>query len=68
MLGENYPGYFEVGNASGLAGLLVSLLEHPERFRELTLSCASRMALFTPERERETLLKLVLPMARKARR
>lgn len=68
MLGENYPGYFEVGNASGLAALLVSLLEHPERFRELTLACASRLPLFTPERERETLLGLVLPAARKARR
>ena len=68
MLGENYPGYFEVGNASGLAAMLVSLLEHPERFRELTLACASRMALFRPERERDTLLALVLPAARKARR
>jgi putative glycosyltransferase (TIGR04348 family) len=68
MLGTNYPGYFEVGSASALAALLVSLLEHPERFRELTLACASRMALFSPERERETLLGLVLPAARKARR
>jgi putative glycosyltransferase (TIGR04348 family) len=68
MLGENYPGYFEAGNASALAALLVSLLEHPERFRELTLSCAARMALFTPERERQALLDLVMPMARKARR
>jgi glycosyltransferase involved in cell wall biosynthesis len=68
MLGENYPGYFEAGNASALAALLVSLLEHPERFRELTLACASRMPLFTPERERETLLGLVVPAARKARR
>ena len=68
MLGANYPGYFEVGDASGLAALLVSLLEHPERFRELTLGCASRMPLFRPERERDTLMGLVLPAARKARR
>jgi len=68
MLGENYTGYFALGDASGLAALLVSLLDHPERFRELALACASRMALFTPERERETLLALVLPAARKARR
>jgi putative glycosyltransferase (TIGR04348 family) len=68
MLGVNYPGYFEVGNASALAALLVSLLEHPERFRDLTLACASRLPLFSPERERESLLALVLAAARKARR
>ena len=69
MLGADYGGYFEVGDAQGLAALLtrcqmalqmqaapsnhVGLLEH------LRTQCALRAPLFDPETERQALLSLI---------
>lgn len=52
MLGEDYPGYFEVGSASHLAECLMRALEQPAYLRALKAACARRKALFTPAAER----------------
>jgi putative glycosyltransferase (TIGR04348 family) len=67
MLGENYPGYFEVGDASALASSLIALLDRPALLRVLCRAAGRRAALFTPERERLALLELVTATLRKAR-
>lgn len=55
MLGDQYPGYFEVGDAAGLAGVV----EHAHRdrgfFASLHTACAARASQFTPEAERAAL-------------
>lgn len=68
MLGVNYPGYFELGNAQGLANLLVRIrkcqltagteLEDPF-FAQLQTHCAERAPLFNPMAEQEALIRLV---------
>lgn len=60
MLGRNYPGYFEVADAAGLARLLASLLEEPSLLRDLRHACGERRKLFSPARERRALRRLVL--------
>ena len=59
MLGEDYPGYFEVGDGHGLA----KLVEHAHRdvafVDALRSACARRAALFTPEAERAALAAAV---------
>jgi putative glycosyltransferase (TIGR04348 family) len=68
MLGAGYEGYFEVGDAAGLARLLAQCrseqLEHaddPARtlLGRLRAQCDARAALFDPETERRALLHLV---------
>jgi hypothetical protein len=54
LLGEDYPGYFEVGDSEGLAALMLRL-ERDEAFcQDLARRCAARAALVTPERERQS--------------
>jgi len=59
LLGETYPGFFEVGDASGLA----SLLERFTRdfaFRETLVSWTRDLApRFAPERECRALAELL---------
>lgn len=59
MLGRNYPGYFEVGDAAGLAALLVSCLDDGKRLLRLRGLCDERARLFTPARERRALRRVV---------
>jgi len=68
MLGRNYPGYFEVGDAAGLARLLASLLEDPAALRSLRLACEERRKIFSPARERLALRRLVLGLSGAIRR
>jgi putative glycosyltransferase (TIGR04348 family) len=68
MLGRNYPGYFEVSDAAGLARILASLLEDPEALRALRRACGKRRKLFSPARERRALRRLVLGLAGAIRR
>lgn len=68
MLGGNYPGYFGVGDAAGLASLLTSLLEDPQALRALRQACRERRPLFSPARERLALRRLVLGLAGAKRR
>ena len=59
MLGEDYPGYYPVGDERALA-LLLERAEADATFYELLKArCASRRPLTLPERERETLGGLV---------
>jgi putative glycosyltransferase (TIGR04348 family) len=59
MLGGDYPGYFEVGDASGLARLLVQALEDSAFRRALDRACRRRRALFRPEAEQRAVRRLV---------
>jgi putative glycosyltransferase (TIGR04348 family) len=59
MLGPDYPGYFEAGDAHGLAGMLGRLAADPEALRGLRRACEARRPLFTPARERGALRRLV---------
>jgi putative glycosyltransferase (TIGR04348 family) len=59
MLGRDYAGYFEAGNASELAGRLVRALEDPRYLRLLQAGCARRRKLFTPSSESRAVRRLV---------
>jgi len=59
MLGENYPGYYPVGDERALA-LLLQQTETDATFREsLEARCAARRPLTLPGREREALGGLI---------
>lgn len=64
MLGKNYRGYFEPGNASALAQRLVQACEDREYLRLLEQQCATRRMLFSPTAERRALLHLVTKLLR----
>ena len=53
MLGEEYPGYFPVGDTPALAGLLRRAETEPGFYQDLKDRCERLAPLFTPERERE---------------
>ena len=59
MLGRDYPGYFEVGDAAGLAALLVACLEDGNWLPRLRGLCDERARLFTPARERQAVRRVV---------
>jgi hypothetical protein len=67
MLGADYPGYFELGDAEGLAGLIERCRDQPAILEELRKQCAARASLFEPKRERATLLALLDDMLEKPR-
>jgi putative glycosyltransferase (TIGR04348 family) len=55
MLGEEYPGYFKVGDPVSLAHLLVRCRDEADFLQRLTRMCAARASLFSPEHERRAL-------------
>ena len=59
MLGEKYAGYFPVGDSIKLAQLIERAATNTEFYRRLKTQCAARAPLFSPERERAALLKLI---------
>ncbi|NPC57637.1 selenoneine biosynthesis selenosugar synthase SenB [Caenimonas soli] len=68
MLGPDYEGYFEHGNAPALAALLVRCREDqaraandpaPPLLERLRAQCSLRAPLFAPETERRALLQLL---------
>ena len=59
LLGEDYRGYFPVGDAGALATLLRRLRDEPAMLIDLQAQCAARAPLFEPARERDTLQTLV---------
>jgi putative glycosyltransferase (TIGR04348 family) len=59
MLGRNYPGYFAVGDAGGLARLLESCLEDAMALPGLRRACEERRSLFSPARERMAVRQLL---------
>lgn len=60
MLGPDYGGYFPVGDADALAGLLRRCAAEPEFLTGLQSQCGGRATLFAPEAEALNVLNLVL--------
>jgi putative glycosyltransferase (TIGR04348 family) len=58
-LGEDYPGYFPVGDERALARLLHRAESDGEFYRELKLHCARAAELVRPERERRCWRQLI---------
>jgi hypothetical protein len=63
MLGENYPGYFRVGDSAALAALLIQCRDEPHFLDRLERLCMVRARLFRPQAERSA-LKAALAAAR----
>jgi len=59
MLGEDYAGFFPLGDAAALARLIDRVAADEHFHRKLLRQCAARRRLFAPERERAALLDLV---------
>jgi putative glycosyltransferase (TIGR04348 family) len=59
VLGEDYPGIFEPGDAAGLASMIAGLRGNPADLRALEAQCGRRAGLFTPEAESSALNQLV---------
>jgi putative glycosyltransferase (TIGR04348 family) len=59
MLGEDYPGYYPVGDEQALAELLTRAETDAKFYELLQTGCAARRHLVLPERERGSLGDLV---------
>jgi putative glycosyltransferase (TIGR04348 family) len=62
MLGPQYGGYFEVGDASGMAARIVQAWEERSYLRNLERACAKRRVLFRPEAEARAVQRLLREM------
>lgn len=51
LLGEDYPGYYPVGDTGALRDLLLEVESDPALYGRLSAACERRRAMFTPERE-----------------
>ena len=58
-LGNNYPGYFSVGDARQLAHLLRKAESDPAFYRRLKFHCARLRRLVEPKRERAAWMRLL---------
>ena len=63
LLGEDYPGYFPVGDTRALARLLHRIESEPDFLRELREWCVGLAARFHPDREREAWASLLREIA-----
>lgn len=59
LLGDDYLGYFEWGDANGAAQLLMRCAQDLEFMNTLLNQCQQRSALFDPETERQAVLNLL---------
>ena len=59
LLGADYSGTFDWGDAEGLAGLLRRCRDDAAMLPALQAQCAARAPLFLPDRERQSLLALL---------
>ncbi len=55
MLGADYAGYFDAGDARALAQLVARTAREPKFLRELSMQCRRRAKLFTPTAEARSL-------------
>jgi putative glycosyltransferase (TIGR04348 family) len=55
MLGADYPGYFEPGDAAGLARSLLRALQERDYMRGLQSGCFARRRLFAPAGEKRAI-------------
>jgi len=58
LLGDDYQGFFPVGDAAALAGLIRRCKESPDFLVYLRRRCAARAPLFEPARERDAVRAL----------
>jgi putative glycosyltransferase (TIGR04348 family) len=63
MLGEDYPGYYPIGDERALALLLERTETDAAFYESLKARCAARRSLTLPEREREALDGLIEEVA-----
>jgi glycosyltransferase involved in cell wall biosynthesis len=68
ILGEGYPGYFEVGDTSELARLMTLAETDQEFFAELKKHCNRLVPLFDPAREEAAWAKLLGELFKPVRR
>jgi putative glycosyltransferase (TIGR04348 family) len=66
LLGEDYDGYFDVGDASALAGLMRRFAAEPAFAAGLGAQCAAREPMFAPEAEEAAVKGLLDDMLRGA--
>ena len=59
LLGADYSGTFDCGDAEGLAALLQRCRDDAAMLPALQAQCEARLPLFKPERERQNLLSLL---------
>jgi putative glycosyltransferase (TIGR04348 family) len=59
LLGEDYPGYFPVGDTRALANLMGRVETDAPFYAELRKACREVEPQFRPERERESWLRLL---------
>ncbi|MFQ5608304.1 MAG: selenoneine biosynthesis selenosugar synthase SenB [Candidatus Zixiibacteriota bacterium] len=64
MLGENYPGYFPVGDQRALADMFNRVENDGRFYKSLQTKCKARRALFSPEREKAAWRKLLKQLPR----
>jgi putative glycosyltransferase (TIGR04348 family) len=63
LLGEGYGGYFDWGDAAGLATLLEAARDSATLLPLLRAQCAAQAPLFAPEREQAQLLSVLQELA-----
>jgi len=63
LLGDDYPGYVEVGDAGGLARALEQVATDQGFRAELTRQVRARRHLFTPDRERQAWADLLASLS-----
>ena len=63
LLGEDYPGYFPVGDAPALAALMQAFMEDASLAGRLGAACAALEESFAPEAEARSLRALLADMA-----
>jgi len=59
LLGDDYAGYYPVGDTEALAKMLHRTETDPDFLQMLTVQCRARRPLFDPARERESWEKLL---------
>ena len=59
LLGEDYPGFFEPGDVSGLRRLLLEAESEHEFYHALSVRCAGLRSVFEPRRERRAWERLL---------
>jgi putative glycosyltransferase (TIGR04348 family) len=59
MLGADYSGYFDVGDATGLAALVKRCATEPAFLAQLQSQCGQRAVFFEPAVEKRLVLKLI---------
>jgi glycosyltransferase involved in cell wall biosynthesis len=67
ILGENYAGYFDVGDTRGLARLMHRAESDPELLARLKRDCMKLRPRFDPARERASWRKLIAECRRQGR-